>query len=158
MKQELPVHLGKEDETSAAFMAKVNGVASCAIFCLCSISMVLLNKFITTSVAPEYRDEMPNIFIVWFQCVIAIFLLQAGHMAGYVDLPVMDWATVRAWLPINLLFIAMLVTSFLSFVYLSVPMITIIKNVTNVMTVSGDCFFFGERYIPLYTPYMPPDA
>lgn len=143
----LPLHVSKEQDPNSKsnFTKKLNAITSCVIFSLCSISMVLLNKYITTSVDPRFRDHMPNIFIVWFQCVLAIFLLQGSALAGYIDLPVMEWSTVKAWLPINLLFICMLLTSFVSFVYLSVPMITIIKNVTNVITVAGDRMFFGEK-------------
>eukprot|EP01031_Cornospumella_fuschlensis_P025688 gene25688-31022_t len=109
-----------KDENSC--WKKMNGLLSCLIFSFCSIVMVLLNKYITTAVDINYRDNMPNIFIVWFQCVLAVVILQAR--------------TVQQWLPINLLFIGMLVTSFMSFIHLSVPMITIIKNLVNVASLS----------------------
>ena len=42
------------------------------------------------------------------------------------------------------MFIGMLYTGFMSFVYLSVPIITIMKNLTNVFTVCGDYVFFHQ--------------
>eukprot|EP01039_Chlorochromonas_danica_P011467 gene11467-12826_t len=131
-------------------LSRVNAVASCLVFSLVSVAMVLINKYITLSVPSSLRDQMPNVFVVWFQCLFAVLLLHLLSLAGTVDLPVLDWPTVKHWLPINLLFIGMLLTSFLSFVYLNVPMITIIKNLTNVFTVSGDYYFFKEE-VSLYT-------
>ena len=42
------------------------------------------------------------------------------------------------WLPVNLLFIAMLMTGFFSLKALAVPMVTIFKNLTNVAILAGD--------------------
>jgi GDP-mannose transporter len=53
--------------------------------------------------------------------------------------------TAKAWLPVNLLFIGMLCSGLISFVYVSVPMITIFKNLTNLITVAGDWYFFNEQ-------------
>ena len=47
------------------------------------------------------------------------------------------------WLPVNLLFCAMLMTGFLSLKALAVPMVTIFKNLTNVVILTGDWYFHG---------------
>ena len=47
------------------------------------------------------------------------------------------------WLPVNLLFCAMLMTGFLSLKALAVPMVTIFKNLTNVVILAGDWYFHG---------------
>ncbi len=143
--QQFLLPVSTNDANKVDIWKRFNSFASCAVFSLCSISMVLINKYITTAVDSRYRDHIPNIFIVWYQCFLAVLLLYSASLAGYIVLPEIEWKTTRAWLPINLLFIAMLITSFVSFVHLSVPMITIIKNLTNVITVSGDRIFFGER-------------
>ncbi len=52
---------------------------------------------------------------------------------------------VKQWLPVNILFILMLYTSFKTFEYLSVPLVTIFKNLTNVATAVGEWYFFRER-------------
>ena len=49
------------------------------------------------------------------------------------------------WLPVNLLFCAMLMTGFLSLKALSVPMVTIFKNLTNVVILAGDWYFHGQN-------------
>lgn len=47
------------------------------------------------------------------------------------------------WLPVNMLFCAMLMTGFLSLKALAVPMVTIFKNLTNVVILTGDWYFHG---------------
>eukprot|EP01031_Cornospumella_fuschlensis_P026020 gene26020-31422_t len=134
-----------KDENSC--WKKMNGLLSCLIFSFCSIVMVLLNKYITTAVDINYRDNMPNIFIVWFQCVLAVVILQGGAMAGYLSLPVMEAKTVQQWLPINLLFIGMLITSFIA--SLSTILAIVLIIVGAVMSGLHDLHFHLLGY--LYT-------
>ena len=54
-----------------------------------------------------------------------------------------DPKVAREWLPVNLLFCAMLMTGFLSLKALAVPMVTIFKNLTNVVILAGDWYFHG---------------
>lgn len=41
--------------------------------------------------------------------------------------------------PVNICFVLMLLTSFVAMRYLSVPMITIFKQLANLITVTGEC-------------------
>ena len=114
------------------------------MYTMCSVMMVISNKYISTSIAVEYRHSLPQLTVVWFQCVVAVFLVVTAKALGFVDYPSFSFTVAKSWLPLNLLFIGMLLTGFLSLVYASVPMVTIFKNLTNLVTVSGDVFFFGE--------------
>ncbi len=55
----------------------------------------------------------------------------------------LKWNVAMDWLPVNLLFCAMLMTGFLSLKALAVPMVTIFKNLTNVVILAGDWYFHG---------------
>lgn len=59
--------------------------------------------------------------------------------------PALSWETVKAWAPVNIFFCLMLFTGMASLTYNSVPMVTVFKNVTNLVTACGDYFFFGTR-------------
>lgn len=121
------------------------GVFSCMMYTLCSVSMVLSNKAISTSLSAEARTNMPQLSVILFQCIIAVVLVEGAKMFKIVEYPAFSWKTAKSWLPLNILFIGMLVTGFLSLVYVSVPIVTVFKNLSNLVTVTGDCYIFGER-------------
>lgn len=79
------------------------------------------------------------------QCFVALVMVETTKAFGFISYPPFNWETARSWLPLNLLFVGMLFTGFLSLVYASVPMVTIFKNLTNAITVFGDNYFFGEQ-------------
>jgi GDP-mannose transporter len=118
--------------------------ASCLAYATCSIAMVIGNKYVTASVPIEERHNIPDFGVIWFQCVLAVIILEAAKILKFITYPPLQLSVVKSWLPINIMFIAMLYTGFMSFVYLSVPIITIMKNLTNVFTVIGDYVFFNQ--------------
>ena len=122
-----------------------NAMLSCAAYTLCSVGMVLANKAISASLEPESRKQLPQLSIIAFQCIVAVVCVQAAKYFKYVECPDFEWKVARSWLPLNLLFIGMLCTGFLSLVYNNVPMVTVFKNLTNVVTVAGDALVFGEK-------------
>ena len=120
------------------------GFMSCAMYTFCSVGMVLSNKAISSSLPEEYRKQLPQLTVILFQCLVAVVLVEGAKAFKLVDYPAFNFSTAKAWLPLNLLFIGMLVTGFLSLVYVSVPIVTVFKNVTNLVTVSGDAYLYGE--------------
>jgi len=49
-------------------------------------------------------------------------------------------------MPVNVVFVLMLVTGFFALQTLGVAMVTILKNLTNIITIAGDYFYFGRTY------------
>ncbi len=123
----------------------LTGILSCCMYTFCSVAMVLANKAIPMTVAPELRSEMPQVSVIWFQCLVAVILVESARFLKFVEYPSFQWSLAKQWLPVNLFFISMLITGFLSLVYASVPMVTIFKNLTNLITVSGDWYLFNEE-------------
>ena len=60
----------------------------------------------------------------------------------WVDYPDLSMETIRLWVPVNIFFCAMLFTGMASLQHNSVPMVTIFKNITNIMVAFGDFTFF----------------
>jgi GDP-mannose transporter len=120
-------------------------VVSCILYTLCSVSMVLLNKAISSNMEPEVKKRLPDLAIVFYQCIIAVILVECARLLKVVEYPLFNFRTAKSWLPVNLLFIGMLCSGFMSLVYVSVPMVTIFKNLTNLITVWGDWYLFGEK-------------
>jgi GDP-mannose transporter len=121
------------------------GVLSCLLYTLCSVCTVLANKYISYTVPLEAKESIPEMTVILIQCFIAVVMVESARYAGWVEYPNFNMETARAWFPVNILFIGMLSSSFITFVYLSVPMITIFKNLTNLVTLFGDWYLFNER-------------
>jgi len=47
-------------------------------------------------------------------------------------------------MPVNLIFVGMIWTSFFALKNLGVPMATVLKNVTNLFTIVGDYILYGK--------------
>lgn len=124
--------------------SKMSSILSSLMYTGCSVSMVLANKAIPMAVPLEDRKHLPDTAIILSQCIIAVILVTIAKRLNIVDYPSLSWPLVRQWLPLNLLFIAMLFSGFLALVHVSVPMVTIFKNIANLFTVIGDWYLFNE--------------
>jgi GDP-mannose transporter len=127
-------------ETMVAAQGKA--ITACLLYSVCSVSMVLTNK----SLASSYSDQTPidlNIFLVVFQAIFAVLCVDFSKRMNWVEYPELTVETVKLWVPVNLFFCAMLFTGMASLQHNSVPMVTIFKNVTNIMVAAGDFSFFG---------------
>lgn len=93
------------------------GIISCIMYSCCSIIMVLSNKAI--SITFEDKSRLPQYSIILFQCLIATTLVELAKFFKVVDYPSFDIQTAKSWLPLNLLFIGMLLTGFFALVYVS---------------------------------------
>jgi len=117
-------------------------ILSCCLYSVCSVSMVLTNKVISTTVVD--KSKLPQYSIILFQCLLATIFVEGARFFNIVEYAPFNVKTAIAWLPLNILFICMLCSGFFSLIYVSVPMVTIFKNLTNLVTVWGDYYFFGE--------------
>ena len=61
---------------------------------------------------------------------------------NWVEYPNFSFETAKQWAPVNIFFCLMLFTGMASLQYNSVPMVTIFKNLTNILTCYGDHLFF----------------
>jgi len=121
------------------------GILSCLLYTVCSVSTVIANKYISFGLEPEVRHRIPEMSVILIQCFIAVVMVESARMMKWVDYAPFQIETAKAWLPVNLLFIGMLCSGFICFLYVSVPMITIFKNLTNLVTVAGDWYLFNEK-------------
>lgn len=90
-------------------------------------------------------DGNLNVLLVVFQAIIAAVSVEGCRMLNWVQYPSLNWETVRAWAPVNVFFCLMLFTGMVSLETNSVPMVTVFKNVTNIITTAGDYVFFGSK-------------
>jgi len=125
--------------------ANVKSISACTMYSLCSVSMVLANKCLTTSFQQQNSDPIDiNILIVIFQAIIAVLCVEGSKTVGWVEYPNFDLKTARQWAPVNIFFCGMLFTGMASLQYNSVPMVTIFKNVANIVIAIGDYYCYGN--------------
>lgn len=121
------------------------GIFSCGFYTLCSVATVIANKYISFGMDPAVKAQLPEMVVILIQCLIALFMVESAKMMKWVDYAPFNLETAKSWVPVNLLFIGMVTSGLISFIYVSVPMITIFKNLTNLVTVAGDWYLFNEQ-------------
>eukprot|EP00980_Cylindrotheca_fusiformis_P013458 scaffold3437_cov113-Cylindrotheca_fusiformis.AAC.25 len=118
-------------------------LSACGFYSFCSVSMVLVNK----SLASSYKDVIAgdlNILLVVFQAIVAVVAVELCKCLKWVEYPNFSLRTAREWAPVNIFFCLMLFTGMASLQHNSVPMVTIFKNITNIITTIGDYYCFGS--------------
>lgn len=98
-------------------------------YCCASGSMVLLNKHALAS----FGFTAPSALLC-FQCSLAAILVKLCELFGLVKLQPLRWELIRVWFPVNLIFVGMIGTSFYALKEVGVGMVTVWKNLSNVVT------------------------
>lgn len=118
-----------------------------------STSMVLLNKAALSS----FGFGAPTALLL-FQCAtctaaaVCVGLFSSSSSSGpnspnsWTRLERPSWRLLRQWAPVNVLFVGMVWSSVFALRDLGVPMVTVLKNLTNLFTLCGDFLLFGRVY------------
>ncbi|MCO5567387.1 hypothetical protein L7F22_021077 [Adiantum nelumboides] len=117
--------------------ALISGLA----YCVCSCSMILLNKVVLSS----YNFEA-GISLMCYQNLVSVVVVFALSVSGIISTEPISWKLVFIWFPVNLIFVGMLVSSIFSLKYMNVAMVTILKNITNLITAVGEVYLFSKRH------------
>ncbi|KAH7405013.1 hypothetical protein KP509_15G053800 [Ceratopteris richardii] len=110
-------------------------------YCICSCSMILLNKVVLSS-----YNFNAGISLMCYQNLVSIVVVYALKVLGIITTEPMSWNLVFIWFPVNLIFVGMLVSSIFSLKFMNVAMVTILKNVTNLITALGEVYFYEKRH------------
>lgn len=116
-------------------------VVSGLTYCSVSAAMVLLNKYALSS----FHFSSPNSLLL-LQCASSVLLVKSIEALGYWKVERLRWDIVKIWLPVNLIFVLMLATGIWALQLLGVAMVTIMKNLSNLITITGDYFIYGRTY------------
>ncbi|XP_076956191.1 GDP-mannose transporter GONST2-like [Bidens hawaiensis] len=109
-------------------------------YCLSSCSMILLNKVVLSSYAFN-----AGISLMLYQNLISSIIVIILGLFGAVSLEKLNWKLVKVWIPVNLIFVGMLVSGMYSLKYINIAMVTILKNMTNILTAVGELYIFHKR-------------
>lgn len=131
----------RNSDADSGHMTK--SIIASALYSGCSVGMVLVNKSLASSYNHLIAGGHLNILLVVFQAVAAVICVEFSKYSGWVDYPSFNIKTAQLWAPVNILFCGMLFTGMASLEHNSVPMVTVFKNITNIMTTVGDCIIYG---------------
>ncbi|KAL9377746.1 hypothetical protein Peur_029081 [Populus x canadensis] len=110
-------------------------------YCISSCSMILVNKYVLSS-----YDFNAGISLMLYQNFISVIIVTTLSFLGVISTEPLTWRLIKVWLPVNFIFVGMLVTSMFSLKYINVAMVTILKNVTNVITAVGEMYLFQKDH------------
>ncbi|KAE7998337.1 hypothetical protein FH972_002892 [Carpinus fangiana] len=110
-------------------------------YCVSSCSMILINKFVLSS-----YDFNAGISLMLYQNLISVIIVSMLSFLGVIHTEPLTWRLVKVWLPVNVIFVGMLITSMFSLKYINVAMVTVLKNVTNVITALGEMYLFSKHH------------
>lgn len=119
-----------------------NAIVSSLTYSFCSISMVLANKTILSKLDFSYPLVL---LLLQASTTVALVSIAKQVVPDVVSYPSFQFAIARRMLPVTLVFMAMLLTGFLSLQNLAVPMVTIFKNLTNIIIVIGEWQLHGQK-------------
>ncbi|KAL2608335.1 hypothetical protein R1flu_026908 [Riccia fluitans] len=110
-------------------------------YCLSSCSMILLNKVLLSG-----YNLNAGISLMFYQNLISVLVVLLLDVTGLIVTERITWKLVKVWVPVNILFVCMLVSSIFSLRFMNVAMVTILKNVTNLITAVGEIYFFNRHH------------
>ncbi|KAH8771113.1 UDP-galactose transporter [Diaporthe sp. PMI_573] len=121
-----------------------SSTASILGYCLASISMTVVNKYIVSG--SEWNLMFLYLAIQSVVCIIAVLVCQ---QMGLLTLERFDVEQAKKWFPISVLLVAQIYTGGKALQFLSVPVFTIFKNLTIIVIAYGEVLLSGGRVTPL---------
>ncbi|CAK8542245.1 unnamed protein product [Lathyrus sativus] len=133
----------KERGSRNARVVKVHNEAllSGLAYCLSSCGMILVNKIILST-----YDFNAGISLMVYQNFISVIIVSVLSLLGLISTEPLTWRLIIVWFPVNVIFVGMLITSMFSLKYINVAMVTVLKNVTNVITAVGEMYLFKKQH------------
>lgn len=99
--------------------------------------MVISNKLVLST----YDFHFPMVLLL-HQTLMTVNCLYIAKQMQWITYEELNRKQVLQWLPLDVFFVTMLFTGFLSMTYLSIPMVTIFKNTNNIFVAFGDGLLF----------------
>lgn len=109
-------------------------------YCLASILMTVVNKFVVSG-----ANFSMNFLLLCIQsavCSICVFSVKRMGIISFRDFSTQD---AKMWFPISFLLVLVIYTGSKSLQYLSIPVYTIFKNLTIILIAYGEVIWFGGR-------------
>ncbi|KAF5347226.1 hypothetical protein D9758_011093 [Tetrapyrgos nigripes] len=126
-------------------MASVSAAGTSVIcYCLASILMTLVNKFVVSG--PHFSMTFLLLAIQSSVCIACVLFVKR---LGIISFRQFDLQDAKMWFPISFMLTWVIYTGSKSLQYLSIPVYTIFKNLTIILIAYGEVLWFGGRVTTL---------
>ncbi|THG10877.1 hypothetical protein TEA_025812 [Camellia sinensis var. sinensis] len=147
--EDVKLEKGKEKTVRSNKTVKIHNRAlvSGLAYCISSCSMILVNKYVLSS-----YDFNAGISLMFYQNLVSVVVVSLLSFFGVITTEPLTWRLIktsscigRCHIGYNLSFVS-LVKIFRSLKYINVAMVTVLKNVTNVITAVGEMYLFNKHH------------
>jgi len=132
LKKALATGSAKEHASSKA------GIPSIVCYCLASILMTVVNKFVVSG-----AHFSMNFLLLCIQSSVCVTCVLCVKRLGVISFRDFDKKDAKMWFPISFLLVTVIYTGSKSLQYLSIPVYTIFKNLTIILIAYGEVIWFG---------------
>lgn len=115
-------------------------VSSALFYSISSIAIMVINKVVLTT----YRFPSPNLLAL-LQLFLTVIILLASKWAGLVSFPDIELSSIRKIFPLPLLFLGNLTTGLSSTKSLNLPMLTVLRRFSIVMTMILELYILRKH-------------
>ncbi|KZT70751.1 UDP-galactose transporter [Daedalea quercina L-15889] len=118
----------------------VSSVPPILCYCLASILMTVVNKFVVSG-----RQFNMTFLLLCIQSTVSVLCVAAAKRVGLISFRDFDTRDAKMWFPISFMLVSVIYTGSKSLQYLSIPVYTIFKNLTIILIAYGEVIWFGGR-------------
>lgn len=130
--------------TGAVKEANLSSIPPILCYCLASILMTMVNKFVVSG----ERFSM-NFLLLCIQSIVCVTCVTLVKKFGVISFRAFDWQDAKAWFPISFLLVSVIYTGSKSLQHLNIPVYTIFKNLTIILIAYGEVIWFGGKVTAL---------
>jgi len=117
---------------------------SIACYCIASILMTVVNKFVVSG-----RNFSMNFLLLCIQSTVCVLCVLTVKKTGIISFRNFDLADAKMWFPISFSLVTVIYSGSKSLQYLTIPVYTIFKNLTIILIAYGEVLWFGGRVTAL---------
>lgn len=124
--------------------ASLSAFPSIICYCLASILMTVVNKFVVSG-----AHFSMNFLLLCIQSSVCCGCVLMVKRLGIISFRDFDMKDAKTWFPISFLLVLVIYTGSKSLQFLSIPVYTIFKNLTIILIAYGEVLWFGGRVTAL---------
>jgi GDP-mannose transporter len=130
--------------TGSAKEASASPIPPILCYCLASILMTVINKFVVSG-----ANFSMNFLLLCIQSTVCVACVMTVKKLGIISFRDFDMQDAKAWFPVSFLLVSVIYTGSKSLQFLSIPVYTIFKNLTIILIAYGEVLWFGGRVTAL---------
>jgi len=134
----------KTQSSSSAWDTSLSTVPAVVCYCLSSILMTVVNKFVVSG-----TNFSMTFLLLCIQSTVSVVCVTVVKKFGLISFRDFDLRDAKAWFPISFLLVSVIYTGSKSLQFLSIPVYTIFKNLTIIFIAYGEVIWWGGRVTPL---------